>query len=52
MLYKGLHCKVKWVELPDIAPKMKEIVAVPGKSPDGTEMYTLPVLRDPTLGQS
>ena len=50
MSYKGLPFEVEWVELPDIAPRMKEIKAAPGKGPDGTEMYTLPVLRDPNTG--
>ena len=48
--YKGLPFEVEWVEYPDIAPRMKELGAAPGKSRGGTEMYTLPVLRDPNTG--
>ena len=49
--YKGLPFEVEWVEYPDIAPKMKELGAAPGElTADGTEKYTLPVLRDPNTG--
>ena len=48
--YKGLPFEVEWVEFPDIAPRMKELGAAPGKTPSGTEQYTLPVLRDPNTG--
>ncbi|KAL4077577.1 hypothetical protein J3A83DRAFT_4388889 [Scleroderma citrinum] len=48
--YKGLPFQIDWVELPDIAPRMKEIGASPGKHPDGSDHYTLPVLRDPNTG--
>lgn len=48
--YKGLPFQVEWVELPDIAPRMKEIGARPNKLADGEEMHTLPVLSDPNTG--
>ncbi|KAL4077576.1 hypothetical protein J3A83DRAFT_1617635 [Scleroderma citrinum] len=49
--YKGLPFEIKWVELPDIAPRMKEIGATPGgKHPDGSDRYTLPVIHDPNTG--
>ena len=50
MRYKDLPFETDWVELPDITPRMKEIGASPSKRPDGTEKYTLPVLRDPNTG--
>ncbi|KAF8140644.1 hypothetical protein EV363DRAFT_1313018 [Boletus edulis] len=34
----------------DIALKMKEIGASPNKRPDGSKVYTLPVLSDPNTG--
>ena len=49
MSYKGLPFEVEWVELPDIAQKMKDIGASPGKFLN-TVAYTLPVLRDPNTG--
>ena len=48
--YKGLPFEVEWVELPDIAPRMKDIGATPGRGFDGVEKYTLPVLHDPNSG--
>ena len=50
MRYKDLSFETDWVELPDITLRMKEIGASPSKRPDGTEKYTLPVLRDPNTG--
>ncbi|KAL4062936.1 hypothetical protein V8B97DRAFT_1649565 [Scleroderma yunnanense] len=50
LAHKGLPFEVDWVEFPDIAPRMKEIGATPNKFPDGSERYTLPVLRDPNTG--
>ncbi|KAI6031231.1 hypothetical protein BKA83DRAFT_2237106 [Pisolithus microcarpus] len=48
--YKGLPFQVEWVELPDIAPRMKEIGAGKNRLADGAETYTLPVLGDPNTG--
>ena len=50
MSYKGLPFEVEWVEFPDIAQRMKDIGASPGKFPNGAVAYTLPVLRDPNTG--
>ena len=48
--YKGLPFEIDWVELPDIAPRMKEIGARTTVYLDGSDLYTLPVLRDPNTG--
>ncbi|KAF8844170.1 hypothetical protein BDN67DRAFT_963274 [Paxillus ammoniavirescens] len=48
--YKNLPFETVWVEFPDIASKMKEIGASPNKGPDGSELYTVPVLSDPNTG--
>ncbi|KAF9235126.1 hypothetical protein BU15DRAFT_89683 [Melanogaster broomeanus] len=48
--YKGLPFETVWVEYPDIATKMQEIGASPGKGIDGSDFYTLPVLSDPNTG--
>ncbi|KAL4070437.1 hypothetical protein J3A83DRAFT_4129717 [Scleroderma citrinum] len=48
--YKGLPFKTEWIEYPDIAPRMKEIGATPNKRPDGSDIYTLPVISDPNTG--
>ena len=38
------------MELPDIAPRMKELGARTTEFLDGSNVYTLPVLRDPNTG--
>lgn len=48
--YKKLPFDTVWVEYPDIELKLKEIGASPNKLPDGREMYSVPVLRDPNTG--
>ncbi|KIM62333.1 hypothetical protein SCLCIDRAFT_1215203 [Scleroderma citrinum Foug A] len=48
--YKGLPFEIDWVELPDIAPRMKELGARTTEFLDGSNVYTLPVLRDPNTG--
>ncbi|KIK96338.1 hypothetical protein PAXRUDRAFT_32446 [Paxillus rubicundulus Ve08.2h10] len=48
--YKNLPFETVWVEFPDIATKMKEIGASPNKGPDGSDLYTVPVLSDPNTG--
>ena len=48
--YKNLPFDTVWVEYPDIAPKLKEIGASPNKLPNGSELYTVPVLSDPNTG--
>ncbi|KAH7907798.1 hypothetical protein BJ138DRAFT_1013958 [Hygrophoropsis aurantiaca] len=45
--YKGLPYETLWVEFPDIAETMKDIGAQPSKNADGSETYTVPVLKDP-----
>ncbi|EGN99550.1 hypothetical protein SERLA73DRAFT_106153 [Serpula lacrymans var. lacrymans S7.3] len=51
LAYKGLAFKTVWIELPDIAKRMKAIDAKPtGHKPDGSDSYTLPVIQDPSTG--
>lgn len=50
MSYKGLPFETVWVEYPDIATEMKKVAASPNKRPDGSEIYTLPVVSDPNTG--
>ncbi|KAH7930777.1 hypothetical protein BV22DRAFT_1101502 [Leucogyrophana mollusca] len=49
--YKGLPFSVEWVEYPDIADFVKSIGGLPtSKRPDGADLYTLPVIKDPNTG--
>ncbi|KAG7088020.1 hypothetical protein E1B28_012057 [Marasmius oreades] len=49
--YKGIPYKTIWVEYPDIASTCKRIGAAPTTTKsDGTPLYTLPVIRDPSTG--
>ncbi|KIL00839.1 hypothetical protein PAXRUDRAFT_821302 [Paxillus rubicundulus Ve08.2h10] len=48
--HKHLPFETVWVEFPNIATKMKEIGASPNKGPDGSDLYTVPVLCDPNTG--
>ncbi|KAH7907797.1 hypothetical protein BJ138DRAFT_1159180 [Hygrophoropsis aurantiaca] len=48
--YKGLPFETVWVEYPDIAGVLKEIGADPSKNADGSETYTVPVVKDPNTG--
>ncbi|KAI0720040.1 hypothetical protein C8T65DRAFT_634658 [Cerioporus squamosus] len=51
--YKGLPFKTVWVEYPDIARTCKELGVGPtGTWPDGSPMYTLPAIHDPSTGTS
>ncbi|TFK84411.1 hypothetical protein K466DRAFT_588954 [Polyporus arcularius HHB13444] len=51
--YKGLPFKTVWVEYPDIARTCKELGIGPtGTWPDGSPMYTLPAIHDPSTGTS
>ncbi|EPQ61228.1 hypothetical protein GLOTRDRAFT_109364 [Gloeophyllum trabeum ATCC 11539] len=46
--FKGLPYKTVWIEYPDVAAHCQKIGAKPtGKWPDGTPLYTLPVIQDP-----
>ncbi|GLB43549.1 putative glutathione S-transferase, N-terminal domain [Lyophyllum shimeji] len=47
--YKGIPYKTVWVEYPDIEAAAKQIGAAPtGKRPDGTPLYTCPMIHDPS----
>lgn len=47
--FKGLPFKTVWVEYPDIASECKKIGAPPTRcTPDGSPMYTLPAIYDPS----
>ena len=49
--FKGLPYKTVWVEYPDIRRTCQEMNISPtGTWPDGTPMYTLPALVDPSTG--
>jgi glutathione S-transferase len=51
--YKNIPFRTVWVEYPDIAPLCKKIGASPTSvKPDGTPLYTLPVIHDPSTGKS
>lgn len=50
--FKGLPFKTVWVEMPDIETKMKNLGAEPTTTkPDGSPMYTLPVIFDDATGK-
>ena len=49
--YKGLPYTTVWLDLPDIAPTLQELnIAPTGKWQDGSPMYTLPAIVDPSTG--
>ncbi|KAG1732458.1 uncharacterized protein EDB91DRAFT_675491 [Suillus paluster] len=48
--YKDLPFVTVWVEYSDIHSTMKAIGAKPNKRPDGSDVYTVPVLSDPNTG--
>ncbi|KAG0708472.1 hypothetical protein DFH29DRAFT_892766 [Suillus ampliporus] len=48
--YKDLPFVTVWVEYSDIPIAMKAIGATPNKRPDGSDVYTVPVLSDPNTG--
>ncbi|KAF9464071.1 hypothetical protein BDZ94DRAFT_534726 [Collybia nuda] len=49
--FKGFPYKTIWVECPNIELTCKTIGAPPtGKNPDGTPIYTLPAIYDPSTG--
>ena len=50
MSYKGLPFVTVWVEYSEIATVMKSIGAKQIKRPDGSDVYTLPVVSDPNTG--
>jgi glutathione S-transferase len=49
---KGLPHETEWVEYPDIEALAKKIGAPPTRTkPDGSPMYTLPIINDPNTGK-
>ncbi|KAF9456821.1 hypothetical protein BDZ94DRAFT_1274680 [Collybia nuda] len=49
--FKGIPYEVTWVEYPDIEPTCKKIGAPPTtKRPDGSPLYTFPVIHDSSTG--
>lgn len=52
-MYKGLPFKTVWLEYPEIEPTMKKLGAEPSarKKPDGSPVYTVPVIHDTTTGK-
>jgi glutathione S-transferase len=51
--YKRIPYETVWVEFGDIERVSKEIGAPPtGKKPDGTNLYTLPAIRDQDTGRA
>ena len=49
--YKGIPYRTKWVESPDIAPLSKKLGINPtGLKKDGSPLYTLPAIHDPSTG--
>ncbi|THU90805.1 hypothetical protein K435DRAFT_249049 [Dendrothele bispora CBS 962.96] len=53
--YKGIPYKTIWVEYPDVASTLKAAGIAPHpttRKPDGSPMYTLPVIVDPNTGTS
>jgi glutathione S-transferase len=48
--YKGLPFVTVWVEYSEIAIVMKSIGAKQIKRPDGSDVYTVPVISDPNTG--
>ncbi|KAG2749295.1 hypothetical protein P692DRAFT_20778400 [Suillus brevipes Sb2] len=48
--YKELPFETVWVEYPDIATVLKGLGLTSKKRPDGSDIYTVPVLSDPNTG--
>jgi glutathione S-transferase len=51
LAFKGLPFKTIWVEFPDIADVCKKIGASPTAFDNGSPVYTLPVIQDPSTGK-
>ena len=51
MNYKGVPYKTEWVEMSDIALKLKEIGGAPTKKKDSQDFYTLPAIHDSDTGR-
>ena len=51
MNYKRIPYRTEWIEYPDIEPHSKNLGIKPtGKKPDGSPLYTLPAIHDPSTG--
>ena len=51
MNYKNIPYRTEWIEHPDIEPHSKSLGIKPTrKKPDGTPLYTLPAIHDPSTG--
>lgn len=50
MSYKGLPFVTVWIEYSEIATVLKSIGAKQNRRPDGSAVYTVPVLSDPNTG--
>ena len=51
MNYKGIPYRTEWVEFPDIEPLSKKLGIEPtGLKLDGSPLYTLPAIHDPSTG--
>jgi len=49
--YKGIPYRTEWVEYPDIEPLCKKLGINPtSRNKDGTPLYTLPAIHDPSTG--
>ncbi|KAF5341609.1 hypothetical protein D9758_014084 [Tetrapyrgos nigripes] len=49
--YKKLPYNVVWIEYPEVEPTLKALgIAPTTKKPDGSPMYTLPAIVDPSTG--
>jgi len=49
--YKGIPYRTEWVEFPDIESVSKKLGVKPtGQRSDGSPLYTLPVIHDPSTG--
>ncbi|KAG2348114.1 hypothetical protein BDR05DRAFT_875176 [Suillus weaverae] len=48
--YKGLPFVTLWVDYSDISIAMKAVGGKSSKRPDGSDVYTIPVLSDPNTG--
>ena len=49
--YKGIPYRTEWVEFPDIEPLSKKLGIQPtDHKSDGTPLYTLPAIHDPSTG--
>ncbi|KAJ7136021.1 hypothetical protein C8R44DRAFT_828751 [Mycena epipterygia] len=50
--FKRVHYRTEWVDLPDIPSVRKKLGVAPvEKLKDGSPMYTLPIIYDPSTGQ-